>query len=388
MTFLGLDAGRLVQLVRKEARQTFRDPRALRVIFMAPIIQLLVFGYAVTTDVKDTALIVYDRDQTSQSRQLVQALTAAGYFRVVATAQRAQDITTALDHGRAILALEIPRGFQGDLAAGQPATVQLLIDGTTSNTATVAQAYASQIILRFGQAHSAAVGRILGAQGHGGMGARGLPGVDLRVRAWYNPNLESRVYNVPGVVGNLMMLMSLLLTTLAVVRERELGTLEQLMVSPLTPAELIIGKTLPVVGIALVDLVLIASVATLWFGIPMRGSFALLGLVSLAYIVCGLGIGLLISTVSNTTQEAFMTMFMFFLPAMIFSGFFFPVENMPVFFQYVTLLNPVRYYVEAVRAIFLKGAGIAVLWPQIAALAAMGGGILWLATSRFHKTSA
>jgi ABC-2 type transport system permease protein len=386
VTLLGLDLGRLTQLVRKEARQTFRDPRALRVIFVAPILQLLIFGYAVTTDVRDAALIVYDRDQTSQSRELVQALTAAGYFRATAAAQRAADLATALDHGRAILALEIPRGFQGDLAAGRPATLQLLIDGTTSNTATVAQAYASQIILRFGQEHSPLAGAVgTGARGHGGTGQ---PGVDLRVRAWYNPNLESRVYNVPGVVCNLMMLMSLLLTTLAVVRERELGTLEQLMVSPLKPAELIIGKTLPVVGIALVDLALITSVATLWFDIPMRGSFALLGLVSLVYIVCGLGIGLLISTVSNTTQEAFMTMFMFFLPAMIFSGFFFPVDNMPVFFQYVSLLDPVRYYVEAVRAIFLKGAGIRVLWPQIVALSGIGGTILWLATTRFRKTTA
>jgi ABC-2 type transport system permease protein len=386
VTLLGLDTGRLLQLVRKEARQTFRDPRALRVIFLAPIIQLVVFGYAVTTDVKDAALIVYDRDRTSQSRELVQALTAGSYFRVVSTAARADELAVALDRGRAILALEIPRGFQGDLAAGEPATVQLLIDGTTSNTATVAQQYASQIILRFGQQHSPLVGA--GARRHGGSGGRALPGVDLRVRAWYNPNLESRVYNVPGVVGNLMMLMSLLLTTLAVVRERELGTLEQLMVSPLTPRELILGKTLPVVGIALVDLVLITSVATLWFAIPLRGTFAMLGLASLAYIICGLGVGLLISTVSNTTQEAFMTMFMFFLPAMIFSGFFFPVENMPVFFQYVTLLDPVRFYVEAVRAIFLKGAGLDVLWPQIVTLFAMGATILWFATTRFRKTTA
>ena len=391
MTVLGLDVGRLVQLVRKEARQTFRDPRALRVIFIAPILQLVIFGYAVTTDVKDAAMIVYDRDHTTESRELVQALTAGGYFRVASVASKAGDMADALDHGRAIVALEVPRGFQGDLAAGGPASVQLLIDGTTSNTATVAQAYASQIILRFGQEHvvpvggSAAVAAGTGAQGHGGTG---LPGVDLRVRAWYNPNLESRVYNVPGVVGNLMMLMALLLTTLAVVRERELGTLEQLMVSPLTPGELIVGKTLPVVGIALVDLALITSVATLWFAIPLRGGFGMLALASLAYVVCGLGIGLLISTVSDTTQEAFMTMFMFFLPAMIFSGFFFPVENMPVFFQYVTLLDPVRYYVEAVRAIFLKGAGLAVLWPDILVLALMGGAILWLAASRFRKTTA
>ena len=380
MKLLGLDLERLARLARKELTQTLRDPRALRVIFVAPILQLVVFGYAVTTDVKNAALVLYDRDNTAVSRQLVQELTASGYFRLEEIAPRASDLAEALDHGRAILALEIPRGLQTDLASGRPATVQLLIDGTTSNTATVAQAYASQIILRFGQEHSAApaVAQVRGVR----------PGVDLRVRAWYNPNLESRVYNVPGVVGNLMMLMSLLLTTLAVVRERELGTLEQLMVSPLTPAEMIVGKTLPVVGIAMVDLMLITSVATLWFHIPLRGSLALLVLVSLAYVVCGLGIGLLISTVSNTTQEAFMTMFMFFLPAMIISGFFFPIENMPVFFQYLSLINPVAYYVKAVRAIFLKGAGLGVLWPQLAALAVMGGSILWFASTRFRKTSA
>ena len=376
-----LDWGRLRRLARKELTQTLRDPRALRVIFVAPILQLIIFGYAVTTDVTNAALVLYDRDHTTLSRELVQELTASGYFRVAETARRADDLAEALDHGRAIVALEIPRGFETALASGQPATVQLLLDGTTSNTATVAQAYAGQIILRFGQQHSPVAQTAKTAKGE-------VPGVDLRVRAWYNPNLESRVYNVPGVVGNLMMLMSLLLTTLAVVRERELGTLEQLMVSPLTPAEMIVGKTLPVVGIAMVDLALITTVATLWFHIPLRGSLLLLVLMSLAYVVCGLGIGLLISTVSNTTQEAFMTMFMFFLPALILSGFFFPVENMPVFFQYLTLVNPVRYYVEAVRAIFLKGAGLAVLWPQLLALTAMGGSILWLASSRFRKTTA
>ena len=374
------DFGRLAQLARKELRQTLRDPRALRVIFVAPIVQLVIFGYAVNTDVRNAATMLYDRDNTTLSRELAQDLTASGYFRITETARRAQDLADALDHGRVILGLEIPRGFQSDLASGARANVQLLIDGTTSNTATVAQAYASQIILRFGEEHSAVGQAALGARGQ-------APGVDLRVRAWYNPNLESRVYNVPGVVGNLMMLMSLLLTTLAVVRERELGTLEQLMVSPLTPGEMIVGKTLPVVGIALIDLALITAVATLWFHIPLRGTLAFLCVVSLAYVVCGLGIGLLISTISNTTQEAFMTMFMFFLPAMILSGFFFPVENMPRAFQYVTLIDPVRYYVEAVRAIFLKGAGGAVLWPQLLALVTMGGGILWLAATRFRKTT-
>ncbi len=380
MSLLGLDPVRLQRLARKELTQTLRDPRALRVVFMAPIIQLIIFGYAVTTDVKNAAVALYDRDNTTVSRELAQDLTSSGYFAIEETAASARQLADALDHGRAIVALEIPRGLQADLAAGRPAAVQLLVDGTTSNTATVAQAYASQIILRFGRDHSPLV------QG-AGMAAR-QPGVDLRVRAWYNPNLESRVYNVPGVVGNLMMLMSLLLTTLAVVRERELGTLEQLMVSPLTPAEMIVGKTLPVVGIAMIDLGIITLVATLWFHIPLRGTLGLLFLASLAYVICGLGIGLLISTVSSTTQEAFMTMFMFFLPAMILSGFFFPVENMPVAFQYLTLVNPVRYYVEAVRAIFLKGAGLNVLWPQIAALFTMGAAILWVASTRFRKTVA
>lgn len=382
MRLAGLGWGRLRDLTRKELRQTVRDPQALRVVLVAPIVQLIIFGYAVNTDIRNAAVILFDRDHTSVSRELGQTLTASGHFRIVETAGRAQDLVEALDHGRAVLGVEIPRGFEGDLAAGTPATVQVLVDGTMSNTATVAQAYASQIILKFGQEHSTTV-----AQTATWPGGR-LPGVDLRVRSWYNPNLESRVYNVPAVMGSIVMLMSLLLTSLAVVREREVGTLEQLMVSPLRPVELILGKTVPVVGIALVDLIVIASIALLWFGIPMRGSFVLLFVASLVYIVCGLGIGLLISTVSGTTQEAFMTMFMFFLPAMIFSGFFFPIANMPTVFQFVSLLDPIRYYLATVRGIFLKGAGIAVLWPQIAALAVMGGVILWFASTRFRKTVA
>lgn len=382
MRLAGLGWGRLRDLTRKELRQTVRDPQALRVVLVAPIVQLIIFGYAVNTDIRNAAVILFDRDHTSVSRELGQTLTASGHFRIVETAGRAQDLVEALDHGRAVLGVEIPRGFEGDLAAGTPATVQVLVDGTMSNTATVAQAYASQIILKFGQEHSTTVAQT--ATWRGGR----LPGVDLRVRSWYNPNLESRVYNVPAVMGSIVMLMSLLLTSLAVVREREVGTLEQLMVSPLRPVELILGKTVPVVGIALVDLIVIASIALLWFGIPMRGSFVLLFVASLVYIVCGLGIGLLISTVSGTTQEAFMTMFMFFLPAMIFSGFFFPIANMPTVFQFVSLLDPIRYYLATVRGIFLKGAGIAVLWPQIAALAVMGGVILWFASTRFRKTVA
>jgi len=374
----GVNRGRLRALMRKEFRQTFRDPRAKRIIFVAPVIQMLLFGYAVNTDVRNAATIVVDQDRSAASRELVETLTASGYFRLAAVGARPAAIVSALDHGDAIVGLEIPRDFSADLASGNGAHVQLVVDGTSSNTALVAMGYASQIISRYGMEHGG------GVQATG----RTAGGVDLRARAWYNPNLLSRVYNVPGVIATIMMLMGLLLTSLGVVREREIGTLEQLMVSPLSPAELILGKTVPVVAIAFIQLAIITTVALLWFRIPFEGSFVLLLVSAFFYILSGLGMGLLISTVSATQQEAFMTMFFIFMPLIILSGFMYPVENMPTFFQYVTLFNPLRHFLTIVRGIFLKGAGIDVLWPQILTLAGMGTTILLVAASRFRKTTA
>lgn len=374
-----VNLGRLLQLVRKEFRQMLRDPRSQRMLFVSPIIQLLLFGYAVNTDVRQVKTFVVDHDRTAVSRELVESFQASGYFRVVGTGDRPQELVDALDHGDALVGLEIPRGFSANLAAGRTAPVQVLLDGTSSNTATVAQGYATQIIRQFADAQM---------RRRAVAGSRQAAGVDLRARAWYNPDLRSQVYNVPGVIATIVMLMGLLLTSLAVVREREIGTLEQLMVSPLTPTELILGKTLPVVVVAFADLFLVTAVAMLWFHVPLRGSFPLLLIASSFYILSGLGIGLLISTVSNTQQEAFMSMFFFFLPALILSGFMYPVENMAVFFRYVTLLNPVRHYLVVVRGIFLKGAGWEALWPQITTLAVMGVMVLWFATTRFRKTTA
>ncbi len=372
-----LNLDRLRQLMRKEFRQMLRDPRSRRMLFISPIVQLLLFGYAVNTDVRNVKTWVVDHDHTTASRELVDNFQASGYFRVVGAGDRPGDLVQALDHGDALVALEIPRGFSADLAAGRTSRVQVLLDGTSSNTATIAQGYATQIIQRFGLDHAR---NPLTAGGR-------TPGVDLRARAWYNPDLASRVYNVPGVIGTIVMLMGLLLTSLAVVREREIGTLEQLMVSPLGPGELILGKTLPVVVVCFADLALITAVAMLWFHVPFRGSFALLILASVFYILSGLGLGLLISTVSNTQQEAFMSMFFFFLPFIILSGFMYPIDNMAVFFRYATLANPIRHYLVIVRGIFLKGAGWSALWPQIATLAGMGITVLWFATTRFHKTT-
>jgi drug efflux transport system permease protein len=367
---------RVRELLKKELRQMLRDPKMRGVLFVAPIIQLVAFGYAVNTDIRDTATFVIDHDRTAISRELLEAFESTGYFEVVASSDRPADLVRALDHGDATVGIEIPAGFARDVSAGRGAQVQVILDGTDSNAATVAQGYAGQIVQQYGLKRATA--------------ARTFPagGVDLRTRAWYNPELESRVYNVPAVIGVLILLMSLLLTSMSVVREREMGTLDQLTVSPLSATELMLGKTLPPMLAAFVILFLITAVAVLWFGIPMRGSNLVLLPAAFLYIVSGLSFGLLISTISKTQQEAFMSMFLFLLPAIILSGFFYPISSMPRVFQWLTLLNPLRHFLEVVRAVFLKGAGITDLWRQYAALTIMAAGTLWLATVRFRRTVA
>lgn len=360
---------RIREMVRKEFRQLFRDSRLRRIIFVAPLLQLIVFGYAVSTDIRNTSTFVVDLDGTAASRSLIDAFTASGYFRIVDESRRPADLVRALDHGDAIAGLVISAGYSRDLAAGR-ARVQVLFDGTNSNVATVARGYAERILLA--EAQKAAPGLP-------------APAIDLRSRAWYNPDLASRNYNVPAVVGAIIMLVCLILTSLAIVREREIGTLEQLRVSPLTPGELILGKTIPFAWIGLVDLAVITAVALFWFGVPFRGSVLVLLLASVLYLLSSLGIGLFISTISRTQQEAFMAAFLVFMPAMLLSGFMFPVTSMPRAFQWLTLANPMRHYLEIVRGVFLKGAGFAALERQFLILAAMGAGILWLAAVRFRR---
>jgi len=365
---------RIRVLVQKELRQLFRDQKMKRMMFGAPIIQLLLFGYAVNTDVRNVRTVVVDQDRTVESRLLQEALTASGYFRIVSVAEDAEAIERALDGSTSTMGLQIPPGFTRDLRGGKAAAVQVLIDGTSSNTATVAQGYAGGIIQNFAAKQAEELGATL--QG----------GIDLRTRAWYNPDLSSRVYNVPGVIGLLLLLMALLLTALSVVRERELGTLEQLMVSPINPKELMLGKTVPVLVVCLVDLALITAVAILWFHIPLRGPVGALVLASFLYITAGLGAGLFISTISRTQQEAFLTMFLFLLPGIILSGFMYPIDTMPEVFQHLTLLNPVRYFMEMVRGIFLKGQGVRELWIQYLVLAGMSLATIYGASRRFRKS--
>jgi len=364
---------RALAIAGKELIAISRDPKLLRLVFISPLVQLMVFGYAVSTDVRNTRTFVVDHDHTAESRALVESMTSSGYFRVVGRSDRPRDLVAALDGGRAVVGLQIPPGYAADLHRPGGAKVQLLLDGTNSNVATVALGYAEQIVRTYGLAHATVAWH---------------PPVDLRERAWYNPALLSRIFNVPAVIGSIMLLISLLLTALAVVREREIGTLEQLMVSPVTPRELIVGKTLPFAAIALFDMALITTVALLWFHVPFTGSFLLLLVAALLFLLSSLGLGLLISTISSTQQEAFLATFMLFMPTMLLSGFMFPVSSMPVVFQWLTLLNPLRHYLEIVRAVFLKAAGFRALWFQFTALFVMGTVVMVLAASRFRKTVA
>lgn len=361
---------RIGEMVRKEFRQVLRDPRMRRMLFIAPIIQLVTFGYAVSTDIRNTKTFLVDHDRTQESRELVSAMTGPGYFRIIGTSDRSDDLVRSLDFGDAVVGLEIPPGFAQALHDGSGARLQLLVDGTNSNIATIAQGYALRIIQNFMLGHTS---------------TPVTPAVDLEERAWYNPNLESRNYNVPAVVGTIMLLICLVLTSLAVVREREIGTLEQLMVSPLKPHELIAGKTIPFAIVGLFDLALITTIALFWFGIPFKGDFFLLLVASLFYLLSALGLGLLVSTISRTQQQAFLATFLIIMPTILLSGFMFPVSSMPKIFQWLTLANPMRHYLEIVRAIFLKGTGLGMLWHQFAALLAMGLFVLWFAGTRFRK---
>ncbi len=372
---MSLSLLRLREMVGKEARQLLRDFRTRGLIFVAPLVQLLVFGYAVNTDVPNTATFVVDHDHTAVSRELIDAFQHTGYFAVVGTSERSADLARALDRSDAVVGIEIPPGFTRQLAAGGPAEVQILLDGSSSNTATVAQGYATRIVQRFALAHLPA-------------GALPRAGVDLRVRPWYNPTLESRAYNVPAVMGLLLLLMSLVLTALSIVREREDGTLEQLLVSPLSPAEFLLGKTIPAALVALVDLVTITAVSILWFHIPLRGSALALLAAAILFILAAIALGLFISTISHTQQEAFMTMFLLLLPSIILSGFFYPISSMPRVFQIITLVNPVRHFLEIVRGVFLKGAGFVPLWDHYAWLAVIAAATMTLAIARFARTTA
>ncbi|RPI01547.1 MAG: ABC transporter permease [Zetaproteobacteria bacterium] len=378
---------RLKHMLIKECIQIFRDPRMKAVIFGTPIIQLLVIGYAVTTDVTQVATAIADFDRTQETRDIARRFQSSGYFRVVQWVEDAKEVRTLIDRGEVKAAIQFDPGFARDLARGRTASIQVIVDGTDSNTASVVLDYANRIIAQVNREKLPALlaARAVARGGFAPIAPGPLPGVDLRSRAWFNPDLRSRNYYVPGVIAILIMLTLMMMTAMAIVREREIGTMEQLLVSPIRPAELILGKTLPFALIGFFDVIVITTVAVLWFAVPIRGSLALLLGATALFLLPVLGIGLYISTISSTQQQALMSTFFFFQPAMLLSGFAFPIANMPEAIQYLTYLNPLRYFLIVIRGIFLKGNGVEILWPQMLALLVLGIGVLTASTLRFHK---
>jgi ABC-2 type transport system permease protein len=377
---------RIREIIRKEFLQTLREPRMRVVVFVPPLVQLLIFGYAVNLDVENTPIAWMDRDNTPASRSLLNAFKSSRYFRVTATPAREEDVQQLLDYGRVQAIVRINPGFERRILRGLTANVQVIVEGTNSNTASLVSSYASEIVAQYsaGTLASQQNSRIL-SRSQTAPANLELPAVISRSRVWFNTELKSRNYFVPGVVVNIIMLVTLMLTSLAIVREKEIGTMEQLMVSPLRPLELIIGKTVPFGALGLLDLVLVTTAALLIFHIPFRGSGTLLLASSILFLLSTLGAGLFISTISQTQQQAMMASFFFFAPAFMLSGFAFPIRNMPEAVQWITYLNPVRYFIEIVRGIFLKGTGIEVLWPQMTALLVCGTSVLAVSALRFHK---
>jgi len=367
-----ISVGRIKQLVIKEFIQIFRDKRMKAIVFVIPILQTMVFGYAVTTDITMIPAAITDSDRSLESRELARRFSASGYFQFAAAPESPAAVQELLDRGKVTVAIRIDHGFSKDLKQGVPTAIQILADGTDSNTAIVALDYAGRIIKKFSRdmAHPASAGAVR---------------IDVRQRAWYNPELKSKNYNVPGVIAMVIMLTSLLLTSMAIVREREIGTIEQLMVTPLKPIELMLGKTIPFALIAFFEMILITAFAVLKFDIPIRGALYLLPLSTGIYLLSVLGIGLFISTIAKTQQQALMATFLYYMPAVLLSGFMFPIENMPLFFQYVTTVNPLRYFLVIIRGIFLKGNGLSLLWPELASLFLLGVVVLFLSTFRFRK---
>ncbi|GJQ60688.1 MAG: ABC transporter permease [Candidatus Scalindua sp. AMX11] len=371
---------RIKHILIKEFIQIFRDPKMKGMIFLTPIIQVLVFGYAVTTDVKHIATAVYDLDNSVVSRELVSRFVNSGYFDIVEYIESEGRDQYLIDRGKVRAVLRMNKGFGEELRAGRTAQLQVIVDGTDSNTAGIVLDYSARIVGQFSQ--KILITRFTRLKGNALKPGR----VEMQTRAWFNENLESRNFYVPGTIAIIVMLITLMLTSMAVVREKEIGTMEQIMVTPITQTEFILGKTVPFALIGIADVVMITLLGVFWFEVPIRGSLLLLFVATILYLMTTLGVGLLISTISHTQQEAMMSTFFFYFPAVLLSGFMFPIANMPVVVQLFTYLNPLRYFLVIIRGIFLKGVGPDILWPQMAALSAMGLATLWLASKRFKKT--
>lgn len=368
----------IASLVRKEFYLILQDRRMLGVSLVVPILQVLLLGYAATTDIHGSRIVVADMDRTPVSRDFIRKFTSTEYFVYGYSVDRFGDVDRYLTEGKASAALLIPPRFGDMVLAGRTAPLQMIFDGTDANTASILLGYATQIV----NSYSRSVRPQMAMTGGGALPGR----VNPEPRVWFNPDLKSQYFMVPGVVALVLMIITMTLTSLAIVKEKETGTLEQLLVAPIRPYQLILGKLIPFVLMGFVSVSIILTVARVWFGIPMRGDLVTLYALSGLFILTTLGLGLFISTIARSQQQAMLiAQFFFFMPFMFLGGFTFPIANMPEVIQWLTYLIPLRYFLEILRGVFLKGSGMADLWFQAVMLMVLGGAIFTLSVLRFRR---
>jgi len=372
---------RIKNMMVKEFLQMLRDPRMRVVIFVVPIIQLVVLSFALNMDVGRIKTAVLDYDGTPSSRELIGAFSAGDYFEIRRSIYSQKEIQDLLDRGEVMAVILIPAGFEDDIMSGTVAGVQLISDGSDSNTTSIAFGYASQIV-------SGYAGRLMMERIDSRFGSAFMPAmVEVETRAWYNKNLESKYYYVPGLIAMMLILVSMLLTSIAIVREKEIGTIEQIMVTPIRSIEFIMGKTIPYLITGYVIMTLMFIIAMIIFGIRIQGSWILLYVLTGIYLVGNLGLAMMISVSASTQQQALLTAFFILMPVVLLSGFIFPINNMPVPVQYASYLNPMRWYLEIIRGVVMKGIGPVSLIRPIIGQSVIAVSFILLATSRFKKTT-
>lgn len=372
---------RLRHMLVKEFLQLFRDMRMRVIVFAVPLLMLLLFAFALTTDVTNIRTAVLDLDKSTSSREFLNELTASGYFDIVCYIDSQSEIPRLLDRGEARLIIHIPPGYEESLKGGRTAQIQLIADGTDSNTTAIVFGYTNQIVGEYTQVKL--VERMTGATGVYPPGR-----VEVEARAWFNPNLESKYFYVPGLVGLMLILFSMILTSIAIVREKEIGTIEQVMVTPITRLEFVLGKTIPYIIIGYVTMTLMLAAAMLIFGVRIQGSWLLLYALTGIYLVGNVGLSLFISASAATQQQALLTAFFIMVPAILLSGFLIPVDNMPEMVQYLTWLNPMRWYMDILRGVVIKGVGFTSIWQASLGQSILAVLFIAMASARFRKTMA
>lgn len=373
----------ILNFIKKEFLQFKRDKRMFAVILIAPVVQLIFLGYAATLDVKDIKTVVWDQDRSETSREFLEKYEKSGYFTLQYNVTSYNEISNLIDNGEVVMAMIIPPDFEKDVLSGRTTKLQTIFDGSDGNKALIAAGYSQGITISFG---SNIINELIERSGRKNLPAMKIPVIEAETRAWYNPDLITRNYMLPGIVGLLIMVVTINLTSLAIVKEREIGTFEQLIVTPLKAYQIIIGKLVPFSILGFVSITIVMTVMRFWFGIEVKGSVPLLYFSALLFMLSTLGLGLFVSTISKTQQQATMTSFFGVMMPMIYlSGFSFPIENMPAWVQYITYLIPLRYFITIVRGIILKGVGFDELYDQFLALFIFGIVILALSSLRFNK---